>query len=103
MKDPLTKFEIRDPLLEPYYILVDSYGYVLLEVTTPNYKRGRKPNDKDKEFKTYEKQIGYYSNFNRCLEKISKLKLNSKNYSSIKEYISEFNSIKDELKYLTKI
>jgi len=87
---------IKDPLMEPYFISIDQYCHTLNELTVPDsrYTDNGVP---------YVKVIGHYSSFRNCLERIGTLKLNSKSYSSIKEYISEYESIKNELKNLVTI
>ncbi len=90
-KEESNQKTIKDPLIEPYFIGVDSYCYTIYENVVPNPKY-------ENSGKTYIKTVGYYSNFDSCLEKISKNLANSKNYSSIKEYMNEFNQIKNQLK-----
>mgnify|MGYP001585458855 FL=1 len=82
--------------MEPYFVTVDQYCHTLNELTTPDARYTSSG-------KAYVKTIGHYSNFRNCLEKIGTLKLNSKSYSSIKEYLNEYDSIKNELKNLVTI
>jgi hypothetical protein len=82
---------ISDPLMDPYYVGVDSNCFTLFEHIIP--PQGL----------PYSKSIGFYTNFNSCLEKICKFKVNSKDYSSIKSYIEEYESIINQVQKLTKI
>jgi len=92
---------IKDDLLEPYFIGKDSHCYTAYEVITPQAKYL----EKGSEGKNYEKPIGHYSDFGQALNSIMKAKLNrgDKEYSSVKEYLSEWNKIKKELQTLTEI
>jgi|TARA_R110002020_G_scaffold170180_2_gene359538 hypothetical protein len=92
---------IKDDLLEPYFIGKDSHCYTAYEVITPQAKYL----EKGSEGKNYEKPIGHYSDFGQALHSIMKAKLNrgDKEYSSVKEYLSEWNKIKKELQTLTEI
>jgi len=87
---------INDPLIDPYFIEIDQYCYTVSERVTPDPKYTANG-------KEYKKTIGHYSNFNSCLETIAKHKVNSKEHSTIKGYIKEFNEIKNQLKNLTQI
>ena len=90
---------ISDPLLEPFFVTVDQYCYTVNLRVIPDPKNIAE----GKEGKEYNKVVGHYSSFNSCLEIISKQKLNTRNYGSIKEYISEFNAITNQLKTLTQL
>lgn len=90
---------ISDPLLEPFFVTVDQYCYTVNLRVTPDPKNI----EEGKEGKEYTKVVGHYSSFNSCLEIISKQKLNTKNYSSVKEYLNEFNAITNQLKTLTQL
>lgn len=82
---------IRDPLLEPFHIAMDSYCYTVVEkINTDNDT-------------SYLKSIGFFSNFGSCLNKIAKLKVNDKSYSSIKDYINEYETILNNINKLIEI
>jgi hypothetical protein len=83
---------IIDPLIEPYFIGMDSYCYTVYENVIA-----------ESSGKVYIKTMGHYSNLNLCLEKIARSIINSKNYSSIKEYINEFNQVNNQLKQISHI
>lgn len=84
---------IKDPFIEPYHITMDEYGYSIQETIKP-----------DNSTKVYVKPVGHYTSFINCLEKLSKIKLNSnKSYDSIKEYINDYEKIKNEIKTLITI
>jgi hypothetical protein len=91
VKEESNQKTIKDPLIEPYFIGVDSYCYTIYENVTPNPKY-------ENSGKVYIKTVGYYSTFDSCLKKISKSLINSKNYSSIKEYLIEFDKTVKQLK-----
>ena len=78
-----TKQTITDPLIEPFYVQMDNHGFSVFEVIQPI----------DKESKPYEQSIGHYSNFDSCLSSIVKKKINSKSYSSIREYIEQYKKL----------
>jgi len=81
---------ITDPVLEPYYIAMDEYNYTVQEVVTPNPKYSETGN-------TYTKPVGHYSTFNSCIATIAKRKVNTRSYTSIREYINEYKKIISEL------
>ena len=81
---------ISDPLMEPFYIAVDEYNYTVQEVVTPNPKYSETG-------KKYTKPVGHYSNFHSCIETIVKRKVNTRSYSSLKEYMGEYRKIIKEL------
>lgn len=87
--------KITDPKMNPYYIGKDSHCYTVYEVVTPQAKYL----EEGSEGKDYEKPVAHFSNFGKALERVAKEKLNTKgkNYESVKEYIQEWNTIKDEL------
>jgi hypothetical protein len=87
--------KITDPKMDPYYIGKDSHCYTVYEVVTPQAKYL----EKGSEGKDYEKPVAHYSNFSKALERVYKEKLNSnkEHYTSIKEYIDEWDKIKNEL------
>ena len=91
---------IKNPLLEPYYVGKDSHCYTAYEVITPDPKY----TENGKTGEDYTKPLGHYSDFGSALRAIMKAKLNEtdKTYSSIKEYISEWNEIQKEIKNLTE-
>ena len=91
---------IKDPLLEPFYIGKDAHCYTAYEEITPDPKY----TDNGKEGEKYTKPLGHYSDFGSALRAIMKAKLNGeeKEFSSIKEYITEWNKIQKEIKNLTE-
>ncbi len=88
---------IKDPVLNPFYLVKDQYCYTVMEVITPEAKNlGRFGNKGNKnEGKDYEKPLGHYGNLASALKKIAKSKLDVKSeYNSIKEYIDTWNEEK---------
>lgn len=91
---------IKDPILDPYYISKDNYGYTIHETITPDSRYL----DKDSEGKDYIKAICHPSTFGNCLTRIINLKLNDgTNYNSISEYIDRYNKISEKIKNTIKI
>ena len=91
---------INDPKLEPYYIGKDSHCYTAYEKITPDPKY----TDNGKAGEEYTKPLGHYSDFGSALRAIMKAKLNEgeKIYSSIEEYINEWDKIRTDLEKLTE-
>lgn len=91
---------ITDPILEPFFITKDDYGFTVKENISPNSNHFRT----EGKGKNYEKSIGYYPKFEWCLEKIAKLKLEQQSsYNSIREYINDYETIGKQIeKYAIK-
>lgn len=87
---------ISDPNLEPFYIALDPYCFILNETIIPDPKFT--PNGKP-----YDKIIGHYTKFGSCLEVVAKLKTNTKSYNTLKEYLEEYKKITETLKSITNI
>lgn len=89
---------IKDPNLEPFYISKDKYCYTVIELITPTRTRGKSIKTKE----PYEKSIGHYTHINHALKAIARGKLTSppKSYNSVKDYLSYYKEINDELKTL---
>ena len=82
---------IKDPLLEPYHVTMDQYGFTVQETTLP--KEGSKDGT------VYVKPVGHYSSLSGCLERVAKIKINEKQcYTSIKENINEWKKLNEEIK-----
>jgi hypothetical protein len=86
---------IRDPLIEPYFIQKDSNNFTVIERVTPSKGFA----GKEAKGKELERPLGYYTTFKSALWKISKEKFASKSgeYDSIKDYIKEWDIIKNGL------
>ncbi len=98
---------IKDPILTPFHLSKDQYCYTLIETITPDEKNIGKFGkvDNGNQGQDYEKAIGYYTNLASALKKIAGLKLHNKQaYSSIKEYVKEWEYQKEEIsKLLNKL
>ena len=81
---------ITDPVLEPYYIAMDEYNYTVQEIVTPNPKYSETG-------KKYIRPLGYFSNFHSCIAAIVKRKVNTKSYTSLKEYLKEYKNTINKL------
>jgi len=77
---------IKDPLLEPYFIQVDDLNYSAFKKIIPDSGI------------PYDSSIGHFSDLAKAIEKIAENKVRQRSYDSIKEYIEELKSIKNELK-----
>jgi hypothetical protein len=77
---------LKDPVLEPYFIQLDDYGYVLHKAITAG--------DSGKE---YSQVIGYYNNLANVLKALAKNDSMSKNHDSIQSYIDNYESIINKL------
>jgi hypothetical protein len=80
-----TRF-INDPEIEPYFISMDDNCMTVNLKVTPDARYSNSGKD-------YTKIIGHYSNLGSALRSIAKDKANSKSYTSLKEYISEYNTM----------
>jgi len=91
---------IKDPLLEPFFIGRDAYCYTIYESVAPKKTRAGDLLKEGVKGAVYEKPQGHYSDFTSALIGLAKLQLHQKgkNYSSIKEYIAEWDSILAQLK-----
>jgi len=90
---------IRDPLMEPYFIQKDRYNYTVMERVTPTVGFA----GKEAKGKELERPIAYLSSFRGALWRISKLKFTNETkgeYNSIKEYISEWENLKNGINSL---
>jgi hypothetical protein len=89
---------IRDEKIIPYYIGKDNYCYTVYEERTPD------PKFATEKSKVYTQSIGHFATLGASLEKIARLKVDStKDYSSIRDYIKEWNRVSEEIKTLTNI
>ena len=89
---------ITDPAMDPFYISKDNSNFTVIEKTTVKRGfRGVVASGKDTE-----NVIGYYSNFRNALNAIAKQKfyVNKGHYSSIKEYMDTWNTVKDGINNL---
>ena len=89
---------ITDETIEPFYISKDNSNFTVIEKTTT--KRGF--GGAVASGRETENVIGYYSNFKNALNAIAKQKfyVNKGHYSSIKEYIDTWNTVKDGINNL---
>jgi hypothetical protein len=91
---------IKDPLMEPFYIVKDATNFTVIEKSISTRGFG----GKEATGKEQEKVIGYYTSFSNALNKISKEKFyqNQGEYSSIKEYIDTWDKVKTGIENLLK-
>jgi hypothetical protein len=91
---------IKDPLMEPYYIVKDSSNFTVIEkkIAEKGF-RGAEASGKETE-----KTLGYYTSFSNALNRIAKEKFyqNQGEYSTIKEYIETWDKIKTGMESMLK-
>jgi hypothetical protein len=86
---------IKDPIMEPFYIVKDSSNFTVMEKSTSTRGfAGKKATGKETE-----KTLGYYTSFKNALNRVAKEKFyeNQAEYDSIQDYISTWNTVKDGL------
>lgn len=84
---------ITDPLMEPYFISIDSSCVTVNVKVVPDSRY----TDSTVE---YVKSLGHYSQVNSALKTIIREKTNSKSYESLRDYMEEYNSITENLNKL---
>jgi len=91
---------IKDPAMEPFYIVKDATNFTVMETVVSTRGFG----GKEATGKEQEKIVGYYSSFSNALNCIAKQKFyqNQGEYSSIKGYIATWNEVKTGLDNLLK-
>ena len=77
---------IKDPVLEPYFIQIDDLNYSAYHTIIPDSGT------------PYDSCVGHFKQLSGALERIAEHKVRQRSYDSIKEYIDELKSIKNELK-----
>ena len=93
-----SKSKITDPVLEPFYIIKDSYNFTVMEVITP--ERGFGSGDVVKKDKI--QVVGYFTKFQNALNCIAKEKFykDKSEYHSIKEYMKTWVDLKNGINEL---
>jgi len=77
---------LRDQVLEPYFVQLDDYGYVVHRTIVAE--------DSGKE---YSQVVGYYQKLSSALGSIAKHSVMSKNHDSIQGFINEYESTINKL------
>lgn len=84
---------IKDPSIEPYYIVKDSSNFTVMEkkIAEKGF-RGGEASGKEREI-----TVGYYTSFRNALNKIAKEKFyqNQNEYNTIQEYINTWDTVKE--------
>jgi len=88
---------LRDPKLEPFFITVDDYCFTIKERVTPDVTHF-KSSGKTEE---YERSLFYHPNLGSALTKIADLKAGIGDFSSLDEYLKNYETIKNEIKEYT--
>jgi len=84
---------IKDPSMEPFYIVKDSTNFAVVERSTSTRGfAGKKATGKETE-----KVVGYYTSFKNALNRVAKEKFyeNQAEYDSIQGYIGTWNAVKE--------
>ena len=81
---------ITDPSLGPYMIQIDESNYAVVKNVTV-----------EKSGKTYQQTLGFFSKLGAAINKIAKDSLLDKDYSSVAEYVTEFEKIEERIKNIT--
>lgn len=99
-EDFSTSITLSDPLIEPFFIVKDKFGYALNMRTKTNPKYT--VNGESKEIVKF---IGFYASLTSCVERIASNNIHyKKEYSSLKDYINEYNKIKENsIKFMKSI
>jgi hypothetical protein len=79
---------INDPALGDYFIQVDDLNYSAFIKIIPDSGI------------PYDSCVGHFPNLGKALEKIGEHKVRRQSYDTIKEYLVEYEKIKNELKNL---
>lgn len=87
--------EIHDPLIEPYHLIKQKYGWDISVSVKPQEKYVVSGNGK-----IYIKWVRYYKEISDCLEYIARKLTNQRSYSSVKDYCNAYNSLFDKIKKL---
>ena len=95
------ELELLELRLMELYDVVDYF--VLVEANKTHTGKEKKYLFEENKDKVYLKAHGYFTQFENCLNEISKLKINVRNYDSIKEYITEYKRVKEELNQIINI
>lgn len=95
-----TQCVIKDPNMDPFFIIKDSSNFTVMEVSVTTRGFGGKAATG----KEQEKIVGHYTSFTNALNRIAKEKFyqNKGNYASVKEYIATWNEVKNGLDSLLK-
>lgn len=87
-----TNITIKDPAIEPFFVIKDRYCYTLHMKTKTNPKY-----TVDGTSKETIKTIGHFADLPSCLKRIANDKVQFKpEYNSIKAYINEYKKINDD-------
>jgi hypothetical protein len=93
---------IKDPAMEPYFIGKDANSYTVYETVYPgtnNKGRGRKTRSKEAI-----KTLSFHSSIGAALNSIAKLKVEKRPmFNTIKEYITAWEQVRDEINQMVNI
>ncbi len=83
---------ITDPALDPYMIQIDENNYAVIKNITV-----------EKSGKTYQQTLSFCSKLSSAVNRIAKDSLLDRDYSSVAEYVTEYEKIEERLKNITKL
>ena len=93
---------IKDPSIEPYFIGRDANSYTIYETVYPGTNengRGRKTREKEAV-----KTLTFHSSLASALNSIAKLQVENRPiYNTIKEYITAWEQVRDEINQMVNI
>lgn len=88
---------IKDPLLEPFFISKDEYGFSIRQMVQSDASHFRSKGEN----KVYEKTLYFYPTFNLALNKIALLKSDSTDFNSLQDYLNNYLKISEQIKIYT--
>jgi len=81
---------ITDPLMEPYFISIDSSCVTVNVKVVPDSRYTDSTTE-------YVKAVGHFSQINTALKTIIREKTNGKSYESLRDYMDEYRAITEDL------
>lgn len=81
---------ITDPALDPYMIQIDENNYAVVKNIAV-----------EKSGKTYQQTLAFCSKLSSAVSKIAQDSLLDRDYSSVAEYVQEYEKIEQRLKTIT--
>jgi hypothetical protein len=92
-----TNQTLTDPRLDPFFITVDDYCFTIKEKVISDGNHF-KSNGKTKK---YERSLFYLPSLDTALVKIAELKAGTEDFDSLKEYLKNYETIKNQIKEYT--
>ena len=84
-KGSTTLTYIKDTILEPYFIQMDEHNYTLCKnVPTQNGSH-------------YETKLGFYSDLNKCINRVVRDQITEKSFDSLQDFLTEYKELQNRL------